>query len=153
MGLQQDLRLPVHFAIKQRLERWNQTFVKVQGLISQDKCFRARNPANPPGSDGGGWVGSMTKGWKNGLRGLSSFRSLSWLSEVEERGSIHVSEETSKGGYKPLRGFCKEPSCGVKCFILYLRWFLWSRPLDENTWRPYLIPQKDTNVLFYYQKY
>lgn len=47
----------------------------------------------------GGWVGSMTKGWKNGLRGLSSFRSLSWLSEVEERGSIHVSKETSEVGY------------------------------------------------------
>lgn len=45
----------------------------------------------------GGW--SMTKEWKNGLKGLSSFRSLSWFREVEERGSIHVSKETSKVGY------------------------------------------------------
>lgn len=63
----------------------------------------------------GGWVGSMTKGWKNGLRGLSSFRTLSWLSEVEERGSIHVNEETSKVGYS----YCKEA-----CYILFFSLFL-----------------------------
>lgn len=61
-----------------------------------------------------GWVGIMTKGWKNGLRGLSSFRSLSWLSEVEERGSIHVNEETSKVGYS----YCKEA-----CYILFFSLF------------------------------
>lgn len=37
----------------------------------------------------------MTKEWKRALRGLSSFRSLSRFSEVEEMGSIHVRDKQS----------------------------------------------------------
>lgn len=84
---------------RKRLERGNQSSRPACDISGQ--MFLG---LNPPGSDGGGegwWVGgSMTKGWKNGLEGRSSFRSLSWFSEGEEKGSIHV-REAERSGPKP----------------------------------------------------
>ena len=89
----------------------------------------------------------MTKGWKKGLKGLSSFRSLSWLSEVEERGSIHVSKETSKVGYLTLMRLVQRAKWDIKklCF------FFLSLVTSINTECLISFFQKENNVLFYYQ--
>lgn len=58
----------------------------------------------------------MTKWWKNGFKGLSSFRSLSWLSEETERGSIHVREvRLDTANHTGI--LYRATVCDTKCFI------------------------------------